>query len=48
MLLPFRRSAFLRHDSAIIAPSQTAAASSNVVPVVMCEITPLTSGPYLS
>src|SRR5918996_1129250 len=36
MLRPFRRSAFLRHDRAMHAPSQTAAASSNVMPAGLC------------
>src|SRR5918995_135120 len=36
MLRPFRRSAFFRHDRAMHAPSQTAAASSNVMPAGLC------------
>src|SRR3990172_9560954 len=36
MLRPFRRSAVRRHASARLAPSQTAAASSKVMPVGLC------------
>src|SRR3990172_165432 len=40
MLRPFRRSAGLRHVLARSAPSQTAAASSNVMPDGLCASTP--------
>ncbi len=36
MLRPFRRPAFRRHASARLAPSQTAAASSKVMPAGLC------------
>src|SRR5918996_3789450 len=41
MLRPLRRSAFLRHVSARIAPSQTAAASSKVMLAGLCASGPL-------
>ena len=41
MLFPFREPALRRHASARLAPSQTAAASSKLMPAGMCATGPL-------